>query len=166
MSKLKYHGILILLLVFNLALTSSCHLIEDDHLSDQEDGSRQEITTVQDSGSQSDKTIPTGYSDGGIGFSSIYYDGQLFRLEEIVGELSENKLAVKLIDLGAEKVGTIITETNHRWPSADLEASRLPVSLPVYYDQSNKLLYVVSEDGELRLLEPYLEELYDLEAKK
>lgn len=145
----KYDNLLIILLVFILVFTSSCGLAQ-----------------VEGSEADSDKTMPTGYSDGGIGFASIYYDGQLFRLEETVGEFTEEELPAKLQALGAKEVGTIVTETNHRWPSLDLEASRLPASLSVYYDPAQKRLYVVTEEGALRLLEPYLEPLYELEVNK
>ncbi len=115
--------------------------------------------------SQANITSPTGYADSGIQFSSIFYDGTLYYVDSVVGSFTKDDLDRKILELGAVYVGLIRTETNHRWPSADLEASRLPVSLPVYYDKTDQTLYVVF-DEELRSLSPYQEELYDLNAKK
>ncbi len=166
MGKSRISAILIFLLVLGLGFTSSCSLAKEDHVLAQEGSEKQEQTTALTSNSQSEKTMPTGYSDGGIGFASIFYDGQLFQLEEIIGNFSGDELCGKLLELNAEKVGTIITETNYRWPSVDLEASRIPVSQPVYYDHTNRLLYSLFDDGSLRLLKPYQGLFYQLDNKQ
>ena len=157
--------VFVFVLALALLITSSCNSSKGNNPSNQAKDKTPESSVGSDKKAIADnKTEPTGYDDGGIQISTVYYDGQLYELDDIVGTYSQTDLEAKVDELGAKYVGSIQEETNFRWPSQNLEASRLNVSQPIYYNKDKMLLYISYEDGELRSMTPYHGPLYELES--
>lgn len=165
--------VFVFVLALALLITSSCNSSKGNNPSNQTKDKTPESSVGSDKKAIADnttepttepKTQPTGYDDGGIQISTVYYDGQLYELDDIVGTYSQTDLEAKVDELGAKYVGSIQEETNFRWPSQNLEASRLNVSQPIYYNKDKMLLYISDEDGKLRSMTPYHGPLYELES--
>ncbi len=86
---------------------------------------------------------------------TIYYNGQSFASEEIIGVYENIELVTKLHDLGAELVGIIETESDHEAPFSKLEASKVLLDLPVFFNKEDNVLYTLDKEGEIRRYEAF-----------
>lgn len=121
-----------------------------------------ETTLVAEDGCE--EASPTGYSDSGIQQAFIYYDDQLFMLEHNEGIYQADEFEDRIESLNLVSLGSTVDELNHQWPSKDLEASRISVGSPVYFNEENRIVYVLFDGEALYQFRPYNGELYELDA--
>lgn len=105
----------------------------------------------------------TGYDDGGLQQPYIYYNGQLYMLEKHMAQFTKERFEQKEKFDKLQFLGVTCKETNHKWPSADLEASRIPEGTKIYYDGRNLAIYAYMESGSLFKYYPYHGEQYPLD---
>ena len=130
MTKQKQIILSVFSFIMILSMVASCQVLSGSgessahsELSIETKQTELESEETKPSSAEESQTSPTGYTDGGIQFSSVFYDGQLYYMDQIVGVFSADELEVKLKELGAEEVGITAAETNHRWPNKDFEVS-------------------------------------------
>ncbi len=156
--------VLIMSLVLGLAACDAGRSVSTDPIADSESPDKQTTLTSDEATPIESVAIeaePTGYTDGGIQIPMIYYQDQLLMLGDIVSEDGVLDVSEQIESRGLSELGSIREETNFRWPNKNFEAARLLVGTKIYLDEDDQTIYLVT-DNQLRSLEPYTGELYDL----